>query len=87
MNAVTRLIASCPAVLEGGPHRREDIFLLLQSRLGQHFFLTAVTDEVENLVNGDAPDQFVVGIDDRRRNEVVAPERVRRLSGLFVLSA
>ena len=41
--------------------------------------------EVEDLVDGDPADQLVVGVDDRRRHEVVALERARRVVGLLVL--
>ncbi len=72
-----------PAVLERFPHRREDVFLLAQARLRQHFLFAALADEVEHFVDRHAADQLAVRVDDRRGHEVVALERARR--GLDVL--
>ena len=66
-NAVTRLIAShAQRLLERLPHRREDVLLLAQAGLREHFLLAALAHEVEDLVDGDATDEPVVGVDDRR---------------------
>jgi hypothetical protein len=78
MNAVTRLIAS-------HVQRFWKDFHLAQPGLRQHLLLASRTHEIEHLVDRHAPDELVVGVDHRRRHEVVALERRRGLRRLLVL--
>ncbi len=52
--------------------------------MGEHLLLATPSDEIEHLVDRDAPDQLAVGVDDRRRHQVVALERARRHLGFLV---
>ena len=88
MNAVTRLIASHAQRFLNDAHtdaktssssRRPAWASRSSSPLCAH--------EIEHLVDGDAADELVVGVDDRRRHQVVALERARRDVGLLVLDA
>ena len=86
MNAVTRLIASHAQRFWNDFHT--DAKTSSSSRkpaCARTSSCAALAHEVEDLVDGDAAHELVVRVDDRRRHEVVALERARRLVGLLVL--
>ena len=86
MNAVTRLIASHAQRFRNDVHT--DAKTSSSSRrpaCASRSSSPLLADEVEDLVDGHAADQLVVGVDHRRGHEVVALERRRRVVGLLVL--
>ena len=68
-----------PAVFHRIPHRREQVFLFLQTGHVQDVGFRFFTDNVHHFVHRDTADELVVFIDDGRGNQVVAFERLRRL--------
>ena len=86
MNAVTRLIASHVQRFWNDFHTdAKTSSSFAQAGLREHLLLAAPAHEVEDLVDRHAADELVVGVDHRRRDEVVALERGGRVVRLLVL--
>ena len=63
---------------------REDVAFLVEGGHGQHGMLGFPADHVHHVVDGDASDQALLCVDDRRRNQVVVLELGRHLPGAHI---
>ena len=72
-----------PAIARRIPDARKQVFLFAQAGLGQRLGLTLFADQVENFGDRHAADHAIGRIDDRRRHQVVALERLRRFAGIL----
>ena len=63
---------------------REQVLVLVQAGGAERLVLGLLADDVDDVVDGDAAEQDVVVVDDRRADPVVVGELARDFVGRFV---
>ncbi|CAI8922737.1 hypothetical protein EMIT0P218_410014 [Pseudomonas sp. IT-P218] len=73
-----------PAVTQGLPDRRKNIFFFPQTRHVENFAFALFTNQVDHFIDGQTADQLAVLVDDGRRDQVVTLKRLGSIVGFFI---
>jgi len=68
-----------PAIAHRLPHAGEQVLGLAHARTVEPFALGLLAHHVHDVVHGDAPEQAIVFVHHRRRDQIIALERRRHL--------